>query len=77
MCDTIDDCPDALDENPDYCGDMGHEDNMTCAELGELSCPGYPDQCIPESWFCDNWNDCPENLDEADCTEEIAETCIG
>ncbi|XP_060602790.1 uncharacterized protein LOC132755874 [Ruditapes philippinarum] len=34
---------------------------------GERLCPGTRAKCVPESFFCDGQQDCPENMDEKQC----------
>ncbi|XP_053400731.1 atrial natriuretic peptide-converting enzyme-like [Mercenaria mercenaria] len=43
---------------------------------GESLCPGTETTCVPESYFCDGQQDCPENMDEQCLCLDGEDTCI-
>ncbi|XP_066263228.1 exoskeleton protein RP43-like [Branchiostoma lanceolatum] len=67
------------DANPDYmlvqcaqsCGNCGgYVDG--CSESERQCSDG---SCIPDSWWCDGWHDCPQDDDESEC--EVTPTSSG
>lgn len=38
-------------------------------------CPGT-DKCIPENWYCDQNEDCPDASDERDCFDDDGSTYV-
>ena len=52
------------------CDDLSDEMNCHCSRYGMASCPDTDcgQVCIPEQWVCDGHPDCPDGLEEINCT---------
>ena len=66
VCDGINDCPDAEDE--ENC-----EQDQLCGE-GSVKCNGT-NTCIPKYWLCDGDNDCGDGDDELNCDSTGKVSC--
>lgn len=43
-------------------------DNNACEE-GQISCKSGKLTCILQSWICDGEKDCPDGIDESNCSK--------
>ncbi|XP_028403857.1 mucin-2-like isoform X2 [Dendronephthya gigantea] len=75
MCDGVRDCQAGEDE---YNCPSSTPTSETRCHKGNIACPNSnPPICIPKSYFCDNYKDCPDNSDEKNCCKSGDFICLG